>query len=135
MKKATGNRQQATGRILLFLFIILVAGFLRCYRLGQVPPALDWDEASLGYNAWALLETGRDEFGNSWPLSIRSFGDYKPPIYTYLLIPSTKIFGRTEFAIRFPSALAGTLTVAVTYFLVGVLLRSDLGFAQGRTFS
>jgi len=130
MKKTTNYKLQVTSRILILLFIIFVAGFLRFYRLGQVPPALDWDEVSLGYNAWALGETGRDEFGNSWPLSIRSFGDYKPPVYTYLLIPSIKIFGRTEFAIRFPAALAGTLTVLVTYFLVESLLRPGLAAAR-----
>jgi len=134
-KQKTENRKPFGSGLVILCLIVILSTFLRFYRLGQVPPALDWDEASRGYNAWALLETGRDEFGNSWPLSIRSFGDYKPPIYTYLLIPSLKIFGRSEFAVRFPSALTGTLTVLVTYFLAGVLLRSDLGFAQGRTFS
>lgn len=102
----------------ILIFIVFLAGFLRFYQLGVNPPSLDWDETSLGYNAWSLMQTGHDEFGNSWPLSIRSFGDYKPPLYTYMLIPSLKIFGKSEFAIRFPSALAGTLTVLVTYFLV-----------------
>ena len=97
--------------------ILSLAGILRFYKLGINPPSLDWDETSLAYNAWALSETGHDEFGNSWPLSIRSFGDYKPPLYTYLLIPSLRIFGKTEFAVRFPSALAGTLTVLVTFYL------------------
>lgn len=119
---------------LIFILIITLAGILRFYRLGSVPPSLDWDEVSLGYNAWALAETGRDEFGNSWPLSIRSFGDYKPPLYTYLLIPSLKVFGRTELAIRFPSALAGTLTVLVTFFLTKELfLQKSKGNGQWST--
>src|SRR3990167_4478936 len=100
------------------ILIVVVAGWLRFCRLGSVPPSLDWDEVSQAYNAESLLQTGRDEFGHSWPLSIQSFNDYKPPVYTYLLIPVLKVFGKTEFAIRFPSALAGTLTVLVTYFLV-----------------
>ncbi len=110
----------------LYFFILsctfLLAAFLRFYKLGQIPPSLDWDEVSLVYNAQSLLQTGKDEFGHSWPLSIQSFNDYKPPVYTYLLIPVLKVFGKTEFAVRFPSALAGTLTVLVTYFLVKELL-------------
>src|SRR3989339_861161 len=113
----------------LFYFLLLsctfiLAAFLRFYKLGQVPSSLDWDEVSLAYNAKSLLQTGRDEFGHSWPLSIQSFNDYKPPVYTYLLIPVLKVFGKTEFAIRFPSALAGTLTVLVVYFLVKELFNS-----------
>ena len=103
---------------LTVLLILLLAATLRFYKLGLNPPSLDWDEASIGYNAYSLLKTGKDEYGNSWPISIRSFNDYKPPLYTYLTIPSVALFGLTEFAVRFPSALAGTLTVLLTYFLV-----------------
>lgn len=103
-------------KLTIFL-IILLAAWLRFYKLGQNPPSLDWDEASLGYNAYSLLKTSKDEYGNSWPISIRSFNDYKPPAYTYLTIPAVALFGLNEFAIRLPSAMAGILTVLVTYFL------------------
>jgi 4-amino-4-deoxy-L-arabinose transferase-like glycosyltransferase len=52
------------------------------------------------------------------PLSIRSFGDYKPPLYTYLTIPSLAIFGLNEFSVRFISALFGSLSVVIGYFLI-----------------
>ncbi len=100
------------------IIIITFAAFLSFYQLGNIPPSLDWDEVSLAYNAKALLQTGKDEHGNSWPITIRSFNDYKPSLYTYSLIPALAIFGESNFAIRFPSALFGTLTVLTTYFLV-----------------
>ncbi len=103
---------------ILFILIILISFFLRFYQLGDNPPSLDWDEASLGYNAYSILKTGADEYGTKWPLAIRSFNDYKPPLYTYLTIPSVAVFGLNEFSVRFPSALFGFLTVIVTYFLV-----------------
>jgi 4-amino-4-deoxy-L-arabinose transferase-like glycosyltransferase len=105
------------------LGILILAALLRFYKLGGIPPSLDWDEASIGYNAYSLLKTGKDEYGNSWPLSIRSFNDYKPPAYVYLTIPSVYIFGLNEFSVRFPSALAGTLTVLITYLLVKELFK------------
>ena len=40
-----------------------LAFLLRVWHLGTVPPGLDADEASIGYNAYSLLVTGRDEFG------------------------------------------------------------------------
>lgn len=106
----------------IFLSIILLATFLRFYKLGVNPPALDWDEASLGYNAYSILITGKDEFGNLLPISIRSFEDYKPALYVYLSIPFIYLLGLSEIAIRLPSAIFGILTVLLTYFLVKKLL-------------
>ena len=111
--------------ILLIISITLLAALLRFYQLGSNPPSLDWDEVSLAYNAYSIIRTGADEYGNTFPLlSIRSFNDYKPPMYVYSLIPSLLLFGKTDFAIRFPSALAGTLTVLVTYFLAKELFKN-----------
>src|SRR3989344_870621 len=110
---------------LLLVSILFLAAILRLYQLGNNPPALDWDEASLGYNAYSILKTGKDEFGRSWPISIRSFEDYKPAMYTYLTIPTIYIFGLNEFAVRLPSAFLGTLTVFAAYFLVGELLKKS----------
>ena len=103
----------------LILFIILALSlFLRFYKLNVNPPSLDWDEASLGYNAYSILKTGADEYGNKLPISIRSFDDYKPAAYVYLAVPSIAVFGLNETGVRFPSALFGFLSVIVIYFLV-----------------
>lgn len=109
--------------VILFL-IIIFAGFLRFYQLGSVPPSLNWDEASSGYNAYAILKTGKDEYGNFLPIEFRSFEDYKPPVYIYLTVPSVALFGLTEFAVRFPAALFGTLSILVFYLLLLELLTS-----------
>ena len=112
---------------ILLLLIIILAAFLRLNKLGQNPPSLDWDEASLGYNAYSILKTGKDEFGRSWPISIRSFEDYKPAVYTYLTVPSISVFGLTEFAVRLPSAILGFLSVICTYYLVRKLMNAKVG--------
>lgn len=107
----------------IFLFVIILLGIvLRFFLLGVNPPSLDWDEASLGYNAYSILKTGADEYGDVLPLSIRSFDDYKPPAYVYLTVPSIALFGLTEFAVRLPSAILGILTIPVAYYLVLELL-------------
>lgn len=106
----------------LLILIIFIAAFLRFYQLGSNPPSLDWDEVSIGYNAYSILKTGKDEYGNFLPLSIRSFDDYKPSLYVYLTVPSIAIFGLTEFAVRFPAAVIGVSSVIVTYFFVKELL-------------
>lgn len=105
------------------LLIILLAAFLRFYHLNQIPPSLDWDEAALGYNAYSVLKTGRDEYGQFLPLVFKSFGDYKPGLYIYLTVPSVALFGLNEWAVRLPNALFGILTVWLVYQLIMIWLK------------
>lgn len=108
---------------ILFFLILFLAFFLRFYKLGVNPPSLDWDEASTGYNAYSLLKTGKDEYGNFLPLSIRSFDDYKPPLYVYLTVPMIALFGLNELSVRLISAILGFLTVPLVFFLTKELLK------------
>ena len=104
--------------------LIFFALFLRTYHISQVPPALSWDEVSIGYNAYSILKTGRDEHGKFLPIdTFVAYGDYKPPLAIYLTVPSIALFGLSEFGVRFPSAFFGTLTVLMTYFLVKEFFR------------
>ena len=45
---------------LIVLSVLLIAAFLRLWQLGSIPPSLTSDEASLGYNAFSILKTGRE---------------------------------------------------------------------------
>src|SRR3990167_584518 len=111
-------RQRELKKYLLILIVIL-AFFLRFYKIGSIPPSLYWDEASLGYNAYSILKTAHDEHGDFLPITnFAAFGDYKPPGYIYLTVPAIALFSLGEFATRFPSALFGVLTVVLTYLLV-----------------
>lgn len=106
------------------IIIVIIAAFLRFWQLGNNPPSLTWDEAAWGYNAYSLGIDGRDEHGRFLPLDyLESFGDFKPPLYAYLDIIPVKLFGLNEFAVRFPSAFFGVLTVLATYFLVREIFR------------
>ncbi len=100
------------------ILILILAIFLRFYQLNQNPPSLNWDEVSHGYNAYSILKTGKDEWGVTFPTIFRAYGDYKLPVYIYLTSLSVGLFGLNEFAVRFPSALAGVLAVLFTYLLV-----------------
>ena len=103
---------------IILTIIVVLAAILRFWQLGVNPPSLSWDEVAWGYNAYSLGIDGKDEFGRFLPLNyLESFGDFKPPMYAYLDIIPIKIFGLNEFAVRFPSAFFGILTVLITYFL------------------
>ncbi|HUQ85035.1 MAG TPA: glycosyltransferase family 39 protein [Candidatus Limnocylindrales bacterium] len=117
--------------IIFLCIVIFLAAFLRFYQLDINPPAINWDEAALGYNAFSLGIDGRDEFGRFLPFDyLESFGDFKPPMYAYLTIIPVKIFGLNEYSTRFASAFFGTFTVLITFFLVKSLFpsRRDLAY-------
>jgi hypothetical protein len=112
---------------LFFLLVIVILGFfLRFVDVSNDPPGLYTDEASIGYNAYTILTTGKDEFGIPHPLWFRSYGDYKMPFYIYAVASSMAVFGKTEFAIRFPSVIAGTLTIIVLYLFIKKLLELEI---------
>ncbi len=102
--------------------IMILAAILRLWQIGDVPPSPDWDEAALGYNAYSILETGRDEYGQAFPMVLKSFGDYKPALYTYFIIPLIPIFDLSITAVRLPSAIAGIIAVFATYLFVKELI-------------
>ncbi len=109
---------------LIVVFLISLALILRLWDLPNNPPGLTWDEAALGYNAYSLLKTGRDEYGTFMPANLTSFGDDKPAIYAYLTIPFVAIFGLNELAVRLPSALAGVMSVVLSYLIIRRLFKS-----------
>ena len=104
--------------LFLLILISLVALSLRLWKLDSIPPSLNWDEAAFGYNAYSILKTARNEYGNFLPLA---------PIYVYLTVPSVALFGLTEFAVRFPAALFGALSVFLIYFVVQELFKEFEG--------
>lgn len=104
--------------IFILTAILLVGFFLRFYKLGEVPFGFYRDESAIGYNAYSLLLTGKDEYGVTHPLYFKSFGDYKLPVYIYSTIPAIQLFGMTPFAVRFPSAFFGFLTLPIFYLLL-----------------
>jgi 4-amino-4-deoxy-L-arabinose transferase-like glycosyltransferase len=101
----------------LLILITLVSLFLRLYQVNNYPPLL-WDEASLGYNAYSVLKTARDEYGNFLPLILKSFGDYKPGLYIYLAAPFVATLGLSPLSVRLPSILLGSLLPYFLYLLI-----------------
>lgn len=112
--------------LIILTGIVVIAAVLRLWQLGNVPPSPDWDEVALGYNAYSIIHTGRDEYGKFLPVILRSFDDYKPALYSYLAIPSIIIFGLNTFAVRLPSAVFGIISVIAVYFLVKELFKDKL---------
>lgn len=117
-----GMSHESKIRNWLLVGILVLAAGLRWSRFGDIPHGLNRDEAALGYTAYLLGETGRDEHGRRWPIRFESFGDWKQPVYIYLLIPVVKILGLSESAVRFPSFLAGLALIFSAFFIAKEIL-------------
>src|SRR3990172_2196276 len=102
---------------LLVTLVVLLAFFLRVNKVTEVPPSLNWDEVSIGYNAYSILKTGKDEWGEFLPLHFKSYGEYKLPAQIYASIPAIAIFGLNEFGVRITAVIYGALTILLLYFL------------------
>jgi len=100
---------------------------LRLAWLGSIPAGLSHDEAVKGYDAWSVLHTGRDQYGERLPLVFRGIGDQREALLPYLIVASEAVFGPTDFAVRLPGALAGIALVGAV-FLLG---RETLGARAG----
>lgn len=102
---------------LILLLICAFALFFRVVNLAEYPVGFQIDEASLGYNGWSLLQTGRSDEGKLFPLYVDIFGDNRPTGYHYLTTVPIAIFGLSEFSTRLPGALFGAMTVFPFFFL------------------
>lgn len=105
--------------------VLALAGFLLFFRLGAAPIRI-WDEAIYANNA---VEMYRD--GDLWVLKndgIANLYNTKPPLIIWLQCLSMHLLEPGETAIRFPSALAAWLTVALLlYFATTVLQKPAIG--------
>lgn len=118
----------------LLLLATLLGLILRVFWLQNYPIGFTPDEAAFGYNAYSLMNTGRDEWNKpSWSLfteNMESFGDYKLPIYTFFTTLSVFIFGLNEYSTRLPNALLSTLAIPVIYILSRQLFKNSKSIAS-----
>jgi 4-amino-4-deoxy-L-arabinose transferase-like glycosyltransferase len=97
----------------LFIVVLVGGAVLYTYRITHNPAGFFVDESSIAYNAHTISQSGQDEFGNSWPLYFRAFGDYKNPVYVYLLALLFKAAGPSILTARLLCALSGLAAAAL----------------------
>lgn len=114
-------------KVYIALITIAILAFsLRFYKATEDPPALNWDEVSIGYNAYSILKTGKDEWNQPFPVHFKAYGEYKLPVQIYASIPGIYFFGLNELGVRITPVIYGTLTVLAMFFLGRALFESEL---------
>ena len=118
------SRLRAHPWTVAFAAVSLLLLLLHFIALDSSPPGLYGDEASIGYNAWAIAHYGVDEHGVHLPLYFQAFGEYKNPVYIYALAPFTWVLPLTAYVVRLPAALFGLAACAGAAMLAWQVTRS-----------
>ncbi|MCL4383966.1 hypothetical protein M1116_00770 [Patescibacteria group bacterium] len=111
-----------------FLFLLLLAALaftVRFIDITKLPPSPNWDEVSLGYNAYSILKTGKDEWGNYFPTIFRAYGDFKLPVYIYFSLPFISLFGLNVISVRLLSVISGALLPIGVFLLTKVAFKNN----------
>jgi 4-amino-4-deoxy-L-arabinose transferase-like glycosyltransferase len=91
-------------RIIIPILFVAAAAALRLFRLGEQSL---WNDEMFSFDvAGADLSAIQTKLVTSY---------HHPPLYFYLLHSSIGMFGRNAWALRFPSAVFGSLTVGLLY--------------------
>lgn len=81
------------------------------------PPGFIRDEASVSYNAYAISQNLHGQNGGLLPLYFKSFGDYKSPLFIYVLAAVFRVTGPSKAV---AIGTAGSV-VALAVLLLGLL--------------
>jgi len=107
---------------IILVLIVIIGVILRLVALGDYPSGFFRDEAALGYNAYSIWGTGKDEYGLFLPLVFRSFEVFFLPLYVYLSAPIVGLLGLSEFSTRLLSAVSGVVAIPLVYLITKELL-------------
>ncbi len=91
--------------------LFITAAFIRLLWLDSLPAGLNQDEASIAYDAWALLHYGIDRNGFSWPVNLVAWGSGQNVLYAYLSMPFIAVAGLSVLSTRLLAASAGLLVL------------------------
>jgi 4-amino-4-deoxy-L-arabinose transferase-like glycosyltransferase len=95
---------------LFYSVSLLLAAFHLFFRLGS-GAVFEWDEARHGINAFEMFQSGHYSF-TTFDHSPELY-NLKPPLGTWLIVLSYKLFGVGVFSLRFFSAFLSLACVAV----------------------
>ncbi len=106
------------------LWLLLLLALISFYLPLSLAPLFDLDEGAFSEATREML-TGHDYITTYLNGALRFD---KPILIYWLQLLSVKLFGLNEFALRLPSAVAGTLWTAATYLFVRRFLGRDVAF-------
>lgn len=122
------------GQLLLLLAILLLGILVRVVGIGEAPRGFNQDEASAGYDAFAILKYGIDRNGIHNPVHLIAWGSGQNAAYSWLCMPFIALLGLSVWSVRLPMALVGCVSLVIFYFLLKNIHRENKAFVLLGTF-
>lgn len=105
-------------KVILFLLVLAGGIFLRIVLFSTHPGGLNQDEASIGYDAWAIMNYGMDRNGYTLPVHMVSWGSGQNALYAYFSMPFIRLFDLNIFSVRCVNLIFGLFTIIAVFFIV-----------------
>ncbi|MBT2293420.1 glycosyltransferase family 39 protein [Paenibacillus albidus] len=105
--------------------LFLLGAVIRVVYIGSIPPGLNQDEASIGYDAYSILHYGIDRNGIHLPVHLIAWGSGQNALYAYLSLPFIWMFGLTPVSVRMVSLVMGLLGMVIFYLVARRLFASQ----------
>jgi hypothetical protein len=103
---------------LILSLLLVLSSLIRGFSVSTLPPELFGDEIDVGYQAFSLLKTGRDLYGQPFPLLLHSLAEWRTPLLIYYTVPAVFAFGNNEWGVRAPEVILGSLAPVILFLLV-----------------
>jgi len=106
-----------TSEWVILAAVMLIAVFFRFYQLTMIPAEFEYDEWAESADALDMLAHGLRIFS--------TLNKGRELLFSYLVMAGFKLFGPQDIVLRGIGAIAGALTVGVTYLLIREMFRRD----------
>lgn len=117
--------------LIILLTFYLIGWFLFTYKLTDVPPGINGDEAAIGYLASLIAKTGYDVNGKFLPLfTTLSWPDWKQPVTIYSTVATFKIFSTSFFNLRAVSVFFVLLGGTIIFLLSKEVFKQKLAIVS-----
>ncbi len=104
--------------IVCIIFIMLLAIFLRLYKIEQIPNGVNVDEAGMAYDAFCLANFRVDRALNKLPVYFVNFGGGQSILYGYITAIFIKLFGFRLFSMRILAVIFNSIAILLCYFMI-----------------
>lgn len=105
-------------KYLILVILLLIGWLVLTFKITEVPPGINGDEAAIGVSALQVARSGKDLRGEYLPIfsSIPDSLDWKQPITFYSTVLAFKIFKPSYFVLRAVSVFLA-LSAGILIFL------------------